>query len=116
MMAYAPSQWGPSQALIMQPTTPTTPSYIGFSVMATANNFYAVNFEVFSYGPAQFVIGTPSGATAPGAQPTMTVTVPQGLSGFIYGFDATTTGEVYFEISSSSSWNFESAELVTTPM
>jgi len=110
-------EWDPSDAgLEMNQMTPSIQSFLGFNVTAMAGNVYLLSLQVFSNCPAQFAFTTAPDGTVVGGQPAETVSVPRGTSGIGYVFDATTTGGIWIQVSSSCGWSFLSAELTTTPL
>jgi len=117
MAAYNVGEWDPDDAgLLLNLMVPPNQSYLGFNVTAAPNNMYMLSFQVHSYCPAQFAIATAPDGSAVGVQPTETVSVAQGTSGFAYAFDATTAGGIWIQVSANCPWEFQSAELTTTPM
>ena len=117
MAAYNVGEWDPDNAgLLLNLMFAPNQSNLGFNVNATANNLYVLTFKVYTYGPSQFSITTAPDGTAVGAQPTETVNVPQGTTGFAYAFDAASTGGIWIQVSSNGIWEFQSAELTTAPM
>jgi len=117
MAAYNVGEWDPDNAgLLLNMMFEPNKSFLGFNVVAAPNNLYVLSFQVYSYCPAQFAIATAPDGTGPAAQPTETVSVAQGTSGFAYAFDATAAGGIWIQVSANCPWEFQSAELTTTPM
>jgi len=116
MAAYNVGEWDPTnEGLLLNMMIAPNQSFLGFNVTASPNNLYVLSFQVYSYCPAQFSISTAPDGTVIGGQPTETVSVAQGTSGFAYAFDATAAGGIWIQVAANCPWEFQSAELTTTP-